>query len=227
MVDDTARVVFLGVERERRSARSLGLAGAEGDVTPEDLRALADKFEQEIGGAYQYVAAALRQQAADREKGSHEQAPADAPDATRRDRPDRAQQDGSLPEGSPLARSSVMRRGPGPAPHEPRLRAILGGSREGRPVSGDESLLRLAGHDPESFDLLDRLRERYRREGLTGVRIALDAEVLDGEQAERLILEAILTLAEERGSRTTRGRRAWTDFDHAEAQLEQEREVDR
>lgn len=64
-----AEVVLLGVERERRRGRSLGLGKAEGDVTPGELRALAEKFEREIGGAYQYVAAALRQQAADREGG--------------------------------------------------------------------------------------------------------------------------------------------------------------
>lgn len=63
-------VILLGPERERRrpSARALGLTGpAAGDVTAEDLRALAAKFEDEIGGIYRYVAAALRQQADEKE----------------------------------------------------------------------------------------------------------------------------------------------------------------
>lgn len=47
--------------------RSLGLDGPALDPAPDDLRALAATFDREIGGCYGYVAAALRQQAHDRE----------------------------------------------------------------------------------------------------------------------------------------------------------------
>lgn len=60
-----AEVVVLAAERERRRVAAI----AEDGITPAQLRELADKFDREIGGAYGYVAAALRQQAADREGG--------------------------------------------------------------------------------------------------------------------------------------------------------------
>lgn len=66
MTAEEGGVILLAVERERRrDARSLGLGGSDEGITPEDLYALAAKFETEIGGVYCFVAAALRQQAAE------------------------------------------------------------------------------------------------------------------------------------------------------------------
>lgn len=93
----------------------------------------------------------------------------------------------------------------------------------------EQSLSALAGHNRDAQLRLTVLLDRYRREGLAGLRAAVE-DHLNGEDgilpiaevADDLI-EAVLTLSE-RQNRPAAARRAWEDFDQAEAAGEQERE---
>lgn len=85
----------------------------------------------------------------------------------------------------------------------------------------EQSLSALSGHDPWAQGQIDRLRDRYRREGLTG----LHAEAADllahvtEDQAADLLTEAVLTMTEQPGPRAA-GRRDWAHFDADEDRTE-------
>lgn len=95
----------------------------------------------------------------------------------------------------------------------------------------ERSLAELAGHDLAAQRQLVALLDRYRREGISGLRAAAEA-FLDVPRMPTarefelvaLLCEAVLTIAELRSRPATSTRRAWEDFDREEERAEVERE---
>lgn len=96
----------------------------------------------------------------------------------------------------------------------------------------DVSLAELAGHDRDAMLLVDELVERYRREGLAGLRASVEARTLQAEgmppardfRTVALVVEAMLQIAESRAARGG-SRRDWEDFDREEQRGDDEREA--
>lgn len=92
----------------------------------------------------------------------------------------------------------------------------------------DVSLAELAGHDRDAQQQLAGLLDRYRREGLAGVRAKIAADLIDGVSTpadqDALLVEAVLTIAEQQSRPLTR-RRDWEDFDREEQRGDDEREA--
>lgn len=99
----------------------------------------------------------------------------------------------------------------------------------------ERSLAELAGHDPERAAQLAGLLDVYRQHGLDRLRSMAEESLLGFARMPTarefelvaLIVEAVLTLAERTATPRGAARRAWEDFDRAEAQTEAERERNR
>lgn len=86
----------------------------------------------------------------------------------------------------------------------------------------ERTLAHLIGHDDHARRKIAALTARYMREGLHGLRASAQhlLEETTPEESVGILVEAVLLIAEQAPLRTRIGRRAWEDFDAAEARDE-------